>query len=130
MKLGLHNLMQVAHQTAIDKGWWENDQRSLGELIALMHSELSEALEEWRVHGLEQSHFIYVTDPTLGYIPIHQGDHITDDAKPEGIAVEFADVLIRIFDTCAHYNIPLDHALMLKMNYNQTRPYRHGGKLA
>lgn len=48
--------------------------------------------------------------------------------KPIGIAVELADVLIRIADTCGRYNIPLEEALKLKLAYNKTRPHRHGGK--
>ena len=41
---------------------------------------------------------------------------------------EFADVLIRIFDTCGKYDIPLAKAMAAKMAYNETRAYRHGGK--
>lgn len=119
-------LIQKCHETAKAKGWWDKKEhepvRSFGEQVALMHSELSEALEEYRKHGL---------DPKLwlreeGAANLGGGGEWV--YKPEGIASEFADVLIRIFDTCGHYGIPLEEALEAKMAYNETRPYRHGGK--
>ncbi len=53
----------------------------------------------------------------------------TEDKKPEGIPIELANLLIRIFDTCGTYGINLSEALRMKMAYNKTRPYRHGGKV-
>lgn len=112
--MNINDYCEQAHETAVDKGWW-NEERSFPEQIALMHSELSEALEHWRNGN--------------GGFPMH---HIwyTNDNKPDGIAVELADVLIRIFDTCAKYQIDLERALSEKMAYNNTRAYRHGGKKA
>lgn len=51
-----------------------------------------------------------------------------DNGKPIGVPSEFADIIIRVCDACRHYNIDLEAALIGKMNYNQTRPHRHGGK--
>ena len=52
----------------------------------------------------------------------------TADSKPEGVTSELADVLIRIFDFCGKYQLPLGKILIEKMEYNKKRPYRHGGK--
>ena len=110
----IENLMELSHKTAVDSGWWEGKQRTQAECIALVHSELSEALECLRTNG----NFRKLYSETDG----------KGNQKPEGVASEYADVLIRIFDLCEHFKIPLGKALVQKMKYNKTRSYRHGGK--
>jgi NTP pyrophosphatase (non-canonical NTP hydrolase) len=111
--MNIAQLMTDSHRTASEKGWHDSD-RTIAEEIALMHSELSEALEE-------------VRNPNVDNCAIYYSER-DGHKKPEGVAAEFADVLIRIFDTCQHRDIPLLRALHEKMAFNETRPYRHGGK--
>ena len=108
--MDIKELQIASHAIAVTKGWWEED-RNVGELLALIHSEVSEALEEWRI------------DEGLAVIRM-EGD------KPVGFAVELADTLIRICDLAESAGIDLNAALKIKMAYNATRPWRHGGKLA
>ena len=108
--MDVRELQVASHAVAVSAGWWEED-RNIGELLALVHSEVSEALEEWR--GGEG----------LAVIRI-------EDGKPEGFPVELADTLIRICDLAESAGIDLNAALKIKMQYNATRPWRHGGKLA
>jgi NTP pyrophosphatase (non-canonical NTP hydrolase) len=96
------------HNTAVEKGWWSNslEDRNKGEMIALMHSELSEALEALR-HG-----------------------NPPDDKCPEfdSVTVELADVLIRMMDYCQAFGHPLAEATAAKIAMNKGRSYRHGNK--
>ena len=48
--------------------------------------------------------------------------------KPEGMAVEMIDCVIRIFDYLSQKGIDIDKVIQIKMDYNETRPYRHGDK--
>lgn len=107
----INNAVNASYKNAKDHGW-HDEPRSVGDLICLMHSELSEALEEYRNgHGPQE---IYYNEQK--------------PSKPEGIPIELADCVIRIFDFCGLYDIDLEQALRIKMEYNATRPFRHGGK--
>lgn len=48
--------------------------------------------------------------------------------KPEGVAVELADAVIRIADLCGHLGIDLEEVIEIKMAYNEGHPYKHGKK--
>lgn len=121
----INDLVNEAHQNAINKGWYE-EPRSFGEVIALMHSELSEALEDHR-NGRGFREVWYEKEDDFGIV-FAQGEQPASEWKPCGIPTELADTVIRIFDTCGHLNIDLEAAIREKMSYNATRPQRHGGK--
>lgn len=117
----LNELAVAINKTAHDKGWYDRGIRNFGEVVALMHEgqpilqikcvsiqELSEALEAWR--------------DDIG--------EVVCTFKPDGIAVELIDCMIRILDALVEMKIDPEEVLRLKMDYNNTRPYRHGGKLA
>ncbi len=110
----ISKMQEQAFATAVEKGWHEGgikaDAEHVGAKIALMHSELSEALEAYRDEGFGKWY------------------DSERDSKPEGIASELADTVIRIGDFCGAYGINLEQAIREKMQYNETRSYRHGGK--
>ena len=115
--MDLNALAAHAHAIAIAHGWYDGPKRGLPELIALMHSELSEALEAYRNH-----------EP-LDWQPSGNGA-IAIHGAPQSVGIELADCIIRILDACAYLGIDIQAAIDAKMAYNETRPYRHGGKRA
>ncbi len=116
----LNEFVKEVHENAVEHGWWE-EERSFGEIVALCHSELSEALEEHRNgHKPTEMYFKF----------LNTGEDYTQHIqKPEGIPVELADCIIRILDYCGKAEIDIDEALRIKHQYNKSRPYRHGGKV-
>lgn len=130
IRTGIATLQQIVHKTAVEHGWWEDEdaggERNMGEMIALMHSELSEALESVRSNEPDLWFRPSSTDP----VPTSTGplDHEGNPMKPEGVASEFADTIIRIMDTCQRRGIPLTEAIIRKAEYNDSRPYKHGGR--
>lgn len=94
-----------AHDLAKEKGFWEaGEERNNGELLCLIHSEISEALEALR----------------KGNGP--------DNKLPEftSVEVELADAVIRIMDLAAAREWRVAEAVIAKMAYNASRPYKHG----
>jgi hypothetical protein len=111
----LTELQRTVHALAITKGWYHDEygiplERNFGEQLALVHSEISEALEAYR-NGAE------LNEELTG-----------EGGKPEGVPLELADAVIRIFDLCGANNIDLARAIERKYRWNEDRPFRHGGK--
>ncbi len=106
--MDLKALQKEAHPIAKDHGWWD-EERSFGDLIALVHSELSEALEAYREWGLKS--VISATAPndrTYRYFDINLSQaKVPDDwtTKPDGVASELADVVIRVADMAEWYGV-------------------------
>lgn len=107
-------LATTIHEDNARKGFWPNggringapsakNERNVGEMLMLAVSELSEALEAHR-------------------------KNLADDKLPhyDGITVEIADCIIRLMDTGYGLGLPVAEALIEKLAYNRTRPFKHG----
>ncbi len=85
------------HELAVAKGWWDQP-RPVPELLCLLHSEVSEALEEYR----------------------NGNKHLFN--------AELADIAIRLFEMAEALDVDLEAEIVKKHERNKRRPYRHGGK--
>lgn len=105
---------------------WHDESRTMGDEVALLHSEVSEMFEEWR-DGRVTTLFEYKHPDGTKYIhTMSPLDGVL--GKPIGVPSEAADILIRLLDFCGRYNIDLGDEYIRKMTYNRTRPFKHGGK--
>lgn len=89
--------IRVVHDNAFKKGFWQED-RKVSELLALIHSEVSEALEADRKND------------------------------KEGFREELADIVIRVFDLCGGLKIDLESEIKKKIEKNKKREHKHGKK--
>lgn len=117
----IDEMVKAAHENSKAKGWWDNCCVESGELLldcvkvlvpeklCLIHSEVSEALEDYREGAM-----MCMTSLETG--------------KPTGFPSELADILIRVADLAGALCIDLEAEVKQKMAYNATRPHRHGGK--
>ena len=99
----LKHLFRLSYNAAKEKGFWDNP-RNDGEMIALMHSELSEALE-----GIRRG------NPKSEHIPKFTAEE-----------EEIADLLIRVGDYSEGKKLRIEEAIIAKLAFNQTRPKKHG----
>ena len=116
-KVEINKLVNEIHDNNVKSGWWTNletgesltskqgetPKRNIPEMLCLIHSEISEAMEGYR-------------------------KNLMDDKLPHRsmLEVELADAVIRIMDFSQGKNLDVDGAIAEKLNYNKTRPYLHG----
>lgn len=99
------DLASIHHQHMVLKGFWDSP-RTDSELIVQIHGEVSEIWDALR-HG-----------------------NPPDDKVPQfsGAEAEAADTILRLMDACHRRGWRVTEALVAKMQYNLSRPYKHGKK--
>lgn len=103
----LNEMEQRVAELLVAKGWAQ-ERLTFGECIALVMTELGEALDTFRQRGDEE--------------------YTTPEGKPDDIGSELADVLIRLLHTSMYFGVDLEYEFKRKMAFNWTRPRHHGGK--
>lgn len=129
--MNINKIVKEIHENAVTHGWWD-EERTFGDIVALCHSELSEALEEYR-DGKPEIYYgcydIVCKGQKCNDCEEHKNSVQSGTVdKPEGTAVELVDCVIRIFDYLGKTGVDVEQLLLEKHNYNKSRPYRHGGK--
>jgi len=107
----------------IRRGFFDGDERNLGEMIALIHGELSEALEADRLD-------LYTR------VDIKEINNLSDDKFKEEFLKnikdtfedELADTIIRLMELATYKGVDLEAHITAKNRFNNTRGYRHGKK--
>lgn len=125
----LNEYARAVHENAVAHGWYD-EAVEFPEVAALIHSEISEALAEYR----EGNPLIYgccgIPGAVCEFEETCDKPENERTCKPEGLAVELCDAIMRILDYLAYMGVDVEAVLEAKHAYNLGRPYRHGGKKA
>lgn len=130
----IEKLIKDSHEMATKKGFWENPDRNVPEMLMLIVSELAEALEALRKEHNAQKYIvddlyadlqIDLTDEEYTFNVLSWKENFEKGVK-SSFEDELADVAIRLFDLCGGLKIDLAKHIELKMFYNSTRGYKHG----
>ncbi len=119
----INQLAQDVHQNNIKKGFYEAE-KNIGEMLALIHSEVSEALEADRKD-------LYC-NANIEQILKEENDERFQERFQKDIKSSFedelADIMIRVMDLAAFKQVDLEAHIKIKMRYNALRAYKHGKK--
>lgn len=125
--MNINQLIKQAHDNAVEKGFYGDGDKNIGELLMLIVSELGEALEAHRENRFCKASsitidsfsivFSILTEKNVAYY-----EHVIKDTFED----EIADVFIRLADMCGYLNIDIEKHIIAKMAYNKTRPVKHG----
>jgi len=118
MQYHLNELAEYVYNIAKDVGFHTRTELPIGDMVANIHSEVSELWEAYRKNELN-----YACDKVEKMVEL--GLHPLTCASEE-----IADILIRTLDLAKAMDIDVDKAVQVKCEYNKTRPHRNGGKLA
>ena len=120
----IKELAKAIHANAKQKGFYE-EPKNIAEILCLIHSEVSEALEALRKNKFIDKKNKVDSDFLLKELNIndwneHFNHHIKDTFEDE-----MADVIIRVLDLCEYMKIDIEWHINAKMRNNELRPYKH-----
>lgn len=104
--MDLNEFAQEVHANAVNHGWWDEEYTDTV-AIALIHAEISEALEEWRANRPMVYYKCRLDTICNGECKHDAASCVYKNPKPEGIAVELIDVALRVLDTAEAWGVTL-----------------------
>ena len=126
----LNELSKQVHENAKSKGFFDSE-KNIGEMLCLIHSEVSEALEADRKNHYAEVGTLVIKGLADKNFGISFNDdsvfkHVFETDVKNTFQDELADVIIRVLDLCAFKEIDIESHIKAKMRYNAMREHKHG----
>ena len=130
----INELAKEIHKNAKAHGFYEGE-KNIGEMLCLIHSEVSEALEadrtnryysnclkrnKWFIKGMADKNY-GITFNNDSFFKEQFENRVKNSFEDE-----LADIIIRVLDLCALKDIDIESHIKAKMRYNKMRPFKHG----
>jgi len=122
----INELAKEIHELNKARGFYETE-KNIGEMLCLIHSEVSEALECDR-NGKSQKNSAYSMEEVMAEVQDQHFKRQFELQVKDSFEDELADIMIRVMDLAAFKKIDLEAHIYAKLRYNSLRPYRHGKK--
>ena len=119
----INELGKEIHKNAVSKGFYE-DKKNIGEMLCLIHSEISEALEADRKNNYTKTDIYSVNQ----WIDDENFTHYFKENVKDTFEDELSDIMIRVMDLATFKGINLEEHIKAKMRYNSMREHKHGKK--
>lgn len=123
---GLNVLRDEAYENAKAHGFHDVN-HTVGDSMMLITTEIGEAFEAFR-EGAKPSEMKYEGSETFESFAGAGRPSARRLHKPIGVPSELADIIIRVLDFSGEHGIDIERAVLEKMAYNKTRPFKHGNK--
>lgn len=117
----INELSKEIHQNAKNKGFFDNE-RNIGEMLCLIHSEVSEALEADRKSKYTTGNIEMINSFVVDQMFVTDFKIVVKDTFED----ELADIMIRVMDLAAFKGINLEQHILAKMRFNSMRGHKHG----
>lgn len=119
----INELAQQVHENAKAKGFFDSP-KNIGEMLCLIHSEVSEALEADRNDKYCEANMEQMNSLVIDAMFVEDYAILVKGTFEE----EMADIVIRVLDLCAFKDIDLEQHIQAKMRINSLRKFKHGKK--
>jgi len=131
MKVNLNELSKSIHANNEIRGFWDGgvEAKNIGEVLCLIHSEVSEALEADRKNHHAKGNMIKSINEYLdSQIDRDYFKQEFERTVKNSFEDEMADIIIRVLDVCGAMKIDIDWHIEQKLKYNSLREFKHGKK--